>query len=483
MQRSRLALFAVVALVVLSGCTLPQSPDQFDTDRELGAVGDYTHDDTFAFDDNEALTADQLEAVKYRSMARIEVVRELKFKHDVELEVISRDEYLSQRGEPESASPFLNELWRGAFVVDGETDANRARNDLYGTAVQGYYTNDRIVIVADTADGIRIDRETLVHELVHALQDQHFGLERRGETIDERRAELGLLEGEANYVPHLYEQRCGTTWQCLSDHERPAADDGPATDRPFNVGLFLSIYAPYAEGPPFVAHLHDRDGWAAVDRAHENHPTSTSQLIHPERYPDDGPVAVEIPDRSSDDWVPYSPDGDPHTETIGEATLFATLWANGVIDRPLSEGSTELSPYNYSHPATDGWAGDTFQVYLDTTDESRTGHVWTLVWQRDADAEAFADAYRTLLETRGGAPVNAVDDAYRIPDSEPFGGAYRVTVSGDTVEIVGAPLAIDLEEIHASETDSPERGAVETAAPGIPSSVTMPSPAVALGDG
>ncbi|QFU81860.1 Hvo_1808 family surface protein [Natronorubrum aibiense] len=478
MQRGRLALVAVATLLVLSGCTLPQSPDQFDTDRELGVVGDYTHDDAFEFDDSPELTEAQLEAIKYRSMARIEVVRGLKFEHDVRLEVISRDEYRSQRGVPDSASSFTNELWRGAFIVDGETDVNRARNDLYGSAVQGYYTNDRIVIVTDDPDSIRLDRETLVHELVHALQDQHFGLERRGETIDERRAELGLLEGEATYVPHLYEQRCGEAWQCLVEHERPSTADAPAPRESFNVGLFLSIYAPYAAGPPFVADVHDRGGWAAVDRAHETKPASTSQLIHPERYPDDGPVDVTIPDRSSDDWVPYSRDGEPHTETVGEATLFATLWANGVVDRPLGDGGTDLSPYNYSYPATDGWAGDAFQAYQHTVDESQTGHVWRLEWERTDDAEAFADAYRRLLENRGGAPAAAVDDAYRIPDSEPFGGAYRVTVDGETVEIVGAPLATDLEEIHGTTASSIDPVAAEPS-PAASPSVTTSSAAAA----
>ena len=482
MHRSRLTLFAVVALVVLSGCTLPDSPDQFDTDRELGAVGDYTHDDVFEFDDTEAVTESQLEAVKYRSMARIEVLRGLKFKHDVELELITRDEYRSQRGEPEPASVFTNELWRGAFIVDGETDVNHALDTLYGGAVQGYYTNDRIVIIADDTDAVRIDRETLVHELVHALQDQHFGLERHGETIDEQRAELGLLEGEANYLPYLYDQRCGAEWQCVAADDGPAGEISPG-ERPFNAGLFLSIYTPYSEGPPFVAHLRERGGWDAVDRAYERYPESTSQLIHPERYPDDEPVAVEIPDRSSEDWVAYGPEGEPRTETIGEGTLFAALWANGVIDRSLTAGSTELSPYNYSHPATDGWAGDTFQVYLDTTEDDRTGFVWYLEWEGSDDAEAFADAYRTLLENRGGAPVDAVDDAYRIPDSEPFGGAYRVTVSGDTVEIVGAPLAIDLEAVHASESTSSAQGTVETTAPVTPGPGSMSSAATASADG
>lgn len=302
------------------------------------------------------------------------------------------------------------------FVVDGETDVNQARDTLYGGAVQGYYTNNRIVIITDDTDEIRVNRDTLVHELVHALQDQRFGLERTGETLDAQRAETGLIEGEANYLPHLYAERCDDDWQCLPEIGAPAdaeleaddevdpdesgddadasADAGDLESQPFNVGLFLSIYAPYSEGPAFVEALHDRESdWGGVDRAYDDRPASTSQVIHPERYPDDEPVTVTIPDRSSDEWEPATiGDGMAQTETVGEATIFGALWTNGAIDRPLTEGATTLSPYNYSAPETDGWAGDTFQVYHDTADENRTGHVWELAWESAADADEFAGA-------------------------------------------------------------------------------------------
>ncbi|ELY56637.1 Hvo_1808 family surface protein [Natronolimnohabitans innermongolicus] len=465
MDRRRLALLALFGLVVLSGCTLPHSPDQFDTDREPGYVAGYAHDDAFAFDDSETLTESQLEDVKYRSMARIEAIRGLKFHHDVELEVITRAEYRSERGEPTPASPFVDELWRGAFVVDGETDVNRAMADLQGANVQGYYVNDQIVVIVEDADEIRLNREVLVHELVHALQDQHFGLERRGETIDERRAELGLLEGEANYVPHRYDERCDREWQCVVDHD-PATTISAADDP--NLGLLLSTYAPYSEGPAFVADLYERaDGWDAVDAAYDEYPASTSQLIHPERYPDDRPIDVGVTDRSSDEWEPITRDGDVRTETIGEATIFASLWSDGVVERPLTEGATDLSPYNYSHPATEGWAGDTMVVYERAAgdgDETETGHVWRLAWESEADAATFADAYRDLLESHGGEsvvetqmqaqpqPQNGSEGVYRIPDGDPFAGAYRVVVDGDTVEIVGAPAVDDLEEIRTPES-------------------------------
>ncbi|MFU8867461.1 Hvo_1808 family surface protein [Natronococcus sp.] len=469
-------LLAVVALVVLSGCTLPYSPDRFDDDRELGQIGDYAYDDSFAFDGEDRLTKAQLEAATYRSMARIEVIRGLPFEHDVELEVISREEYREQRGESANASAFRNELWRGAFVVDGETDVNRAFDELYGGAVQGYYSSDRIVLVTDGSDEFRVDRGTLVHELVHALQDQRFGLERRGETIDERRAENGVFEGEANYVPYLYEQRCEAEWDCLAKPPEPTAE---IAERPFNVGLFLSIYVPYAEGPSFVSHLHETGGWEAVDRAHDERPTTTSELIRPERYPHD-PIEIALEDRSSGEWdLETDGDGEPRTETVGEATLFGSLWANGVIDRPIDEGGTEPVPYNYSHPATDGWAGDEFRVYERADNE--TAHVWSLAWESEADAAAFADAYRDLLAANDAesvddpdAAVDGVDaEAYRIGDEDPFAGAYRVAVDGDRVEIVGAPAVDDLEAVHAS--GGPSSGSVDSE-PRLPTTAAPDSP-------
>ncbi|PGF15524.1 hypothetical protein CP556_04925 [Natrinema sp. CBA1119] len=481
MNRGR--LFTVVALVVLSGCALPGSPDGFDADRELGHVGEYAHDDVFEFDASDGLTEAQLEAVKHRSMARIEVVRGLKYDRDVDLEVMSRAEYRDRRSDGTgNASAFANEIWRGAFVVDGETDVNRAFDDLYGDSIQGYYVNDRIVIITDDTDEIRIDRRILVHELTHALQDQHFGIARESETIDGIRAENGLLEGEASVVPGRYDRRCGDEWQCLPAVQPPATGGETLADLPFNAGLFLSIYVPYAEGPPFVTDLHDRGGWDAVDAAHEAPPRSTAQLIHPERYPATEPVDVSIPDRSSDEWRPITDggDGEARTETIGEATLFATLWANGVIERPLTEGATERSQYNYSHSATAGWAGDSIRVYQRTDESDRTGHVWRLAWESRADAAAFGDAYRQLLANRGADRVDtAGNGVYRIPEGEAFEGAYRISVTGETVEIVGAPTVDDLEAIHPAESGSTQRtsgAALEPTATLEPAGISEPTP-------
>ena len=457
----RLPLLAVIALLVLSGCTAPISTTGLETD-ELGVVGGYAYDDTLEIDDPTALTEEELEAVTYRAMARIEVLRGLAFEEEVDVEVTSREEFDAEGWYDGSADRFTNELWRGAFVVDGETDANEAFSTLYADAVAGYYSNGQVVIVSDDPDEHRISRTTLVHELVHALQDQHFGLTRDGETLDERRAEQGVIEGEADYLPQLYDQRCEEEWECLEDGD---LDVTPLEERPINPALFLSIYTPYSEGPAFVDHLRAEGGWAAVDTAYDERPASTTQVIHPERYPDAAPVDVEVEDRSSSAWEPMTADGETRTETVGEATLFATLWADGVIDRPLTEGVEPYSVYNYSHPATDGWAGDTFLAYESESGEE-VGHVWELAWESPDDAEQFQDAYVDLLTTNGAEPLG--DGAYLIDDGA-FSGAYAVDRDGEDVRIVGGPSVDDLEGI----------GGPSTASTVAEQSATAPTPAVA----
>ncbi|MCU4753646.1 Hvo_1808 family surface protein [Halobacteria archaeon AArc-curdl1] len=470
--RHTLVLVALVAVVVIAGCTAPLSAPADSPgadDRELGSINGFGPDDEIEIGDPEALTRAELEAVSYRAMARIEVIRGVRFTEDVEIAVYTREEVRERfdRGD-EPADAFTNELWRAPFIVDDETDVNEAFETLYGDAVQGFYVNNRVVVVTDDPEAIRISRDTLVHELTHALQDQHVGLERRGSTLDERRAETGLIEGEANYLPYLYEQRCDVEWECLPDLDPLEAANGSTGDD-LNVGLFLSIFAPYSEGATFVEHLHQTGGWEAIDDAFENRPVSTSQLIHPERYPDDRPRDVALEDRSSGDWEPITDeDGEIRTETIGEATLFAGLWTNAVLEGSLFDDSTPLSPYTYDNPVTAAWAGDTFVAYEAAGDgaegDGPTGHVWALEWESEAAAERFADTYRHLLEIRGGTAVDDSGDTYRISDDDRFSGAYKLTVDGDRVEIVAAPTVTDLEAIRPAED-----GTLETrTAVGVP---------------
>ncbi|HMB49037.1 MAG TPA: Hvo_1808 family surface protein [Natronoarchaeum rubrum] len=468
------ALVAVIAVALLAGCSgLPVSPgadgspDDGDatarelTDDELGLVDGYRWNESIDADGSDGLSEAELDAVVARAMARIERDRGLNFERTVPVDVVSRAEYReSSSGLFGSYDRVDAVAWRASFVVGDEGNVTAAFDELYGSSVAGYYTSadgGKIVLVSDDPGAVRIDRSTLVHELVHALQDQQFGIARATETRDERLAWNGLVEGEANYLMQRYDERCGADFACV---DVPTDGAAPASES-LNMGLYLTTFVPYSDGPAFVDDLHRRGGWDAVDRAYEDPPTSTAQIIHPERYPDDPPRNVTVPDRSGGEWERFAAGGDgedggssetdARTERLGEASLFAGFWHNGVIgyQYPFS-GAGEHSTYRYDHPLTDGWAGDVLAPYRDG--DGRTGYVLRTAWTNASEAAAFRGGYERLLDSQNATAVD--DGVYRVPDGAAFSGAYRVTRTEDVVTVVHAPTVAALDGVHAAPAAS-----------------------------
>ena len=452
----RLALLLAVVLVV-SGCAAPtarptpdtdwQWPDDPATDR-LGWEEGYWYNESIAVDQSDGLNETEREAFVARTMARVEHIRGLEFERPVPVEVISREEFRESRDDRDDRSAeyraWNNQIWEALLLVGEGTDVSDVFDELYGGAVQGYYSSseERIVVVSD-AETPAIDRATLAHELVHALQDQQFGLSSDARTQDGQLARQGIVEGDARYVEQLYEERCASgVFECVAN----APGDGGGGGALSVPGVFLTIYTPYSEGPTLVDDLRRRGGWAAVDRAYRRSPESTEQLIHPAAYPDETPVDVTVSDRSSAEWSRFSA---PESDTVGEASMVAMFWQHGYIERSaLRRGTGNYSAYNYDHPVTAGWGGDRVVPYRSGEgDDAEYGYVWATEWDTVADAKKFAAAYRTTLQLYlGGQRVEA--GVYRVPDDRPFGDAFRVTRSGTRVTIVNAPTVEDLDDVH-----------------------------------
>jgi hypothetical protein len=338
----------------------------------------------------------------------------------------------------------------------------QTRSSVFGTSVLGFFNGSHIVIVTDDPQGFQISRATLVHELEHALQAQHFSLARGSSTHDGRLGGTGIIEGDANYVEYEYEQRCGDEWDCI-----PAASGGGGGGGgPFNAGYFVSVFTPYSEGPTFVESLKERGGWAAVNDAFRRKPSSTEQVIHPDAYPDEGPERVRVADRTADGWKRVSGDGTGGRawDVVGEATLYAMFWANGVVpESDLREGGSDFSPYDYDHPATAGWGGDRVVAY---TDGDAYGYVFTSTWDTEKDARQFHRAYLDLLETKDATEVR--EGVYRVPDATGFGDAFRVVRTNATVVVVNAPTVDDLDDVHAvNGTGEPPGEPEDDAIPGF----------------
>ncbi len=440
MRRALLAA-GVVLLAALAGCAgLQGTVDHpFGEDPEsdrLGWENGYWYDESLSVTTDDGLNASEREAVLGRTMARVERIRGLEFEENVSLEVIDRAEYRNRSAGPAvDGDPWNEQVWEGLLLVGEDRQVSSAFGTTYNSSVQGFYSpaNDSIVVVSDSPTPT-IDRGTLAHELVHALQDQHANLEGSPPTQDRQLARQSVTEGEANYVQAIYEQRCRSGWQCLEQPGSQGSGGGGGTPG----GVFMVIYQPYATGPSFVAQVRDDGGWDAVDGLYENPPNSTEQVIHPDLYPHEKPVNVTVPDRSNAEWSRF--DHDPVADTVGEASIYATFTVHGEAGVPRDER------YEYTSEPSAGWAGDSLVPYRNGS--GGYGYVWETAWDTERDARQFADAYRSILE--GRASSHPSEDVYVLPESDPYGDAFRVVRDGDRVTVTNAPTRGDLSAVHGS---------------------------------
>jgi hypothetical protein len=431
---------ALAALVVLSGCTFGASfvDDRAPVGEELGWEGGYRYDDPLRVDTSDGLNASEREAVVARTMARVELIRGLEFEEAVPVEVISREAYRERRNgsagsRDEAYGRWNDQVWEATFLVGEDTAVAEAFDSVLSASVIGFYSprQDRIVVVSD-AETPRLDRATLSHELVHALQDQQLSFGGGGGTQDLDLAEDGLVEGDANTVEAEYESRCGSEWDCVPRPEQSGGGGGS-----FDRGVFLTVFTPYAVGPDFVRTLRERSGgdWGAVNDAYQAFPESTEQVIHAGAYPEEEPVEVTVPDRSGEGYERF--DLDRETDTVGEATVYAMFWANDVVpeDHPT---------FVYDQRLSAGWGGDTVVPYRGTDGED--AYVWRTAWDTERDAREFLEGYRDVLD--GNGAVERGDGVYVI-ESGPYADAFRVVRRGNTVTVVNAPTIGDLDSVHA----------------------------------
>jgi hypothetical protein len=235
-------------------------------------------------------------------------------------------------------------------------------------------------------------RIILAHELTHAVTDQRYDLTRADRLAaanareDEAAAYAGLVEGDATLLMQRYLTERLTPAEQASAGLAAAADRTPRRDAAPAV-IRESMLFPYQGGLQFVSALYQRGGWAAVNRAYRDPPTSTEQLLHPERYlgTRDRPQAVPIADlsgRLGGGWRPS-----------------AELSAGELDLRLLLQG--EL-PVTTAQTAAAGWDGGLLRTFQQG---KRTALVLRTVWDSATEAAQFCGAMSSWATARFGAPA------------------------------------------------------------------------------
>lgn len=287
-------------------------------------------------------------------------------------------------------------FYRALELAPAGIDLERLYFDFIRDWIGGYYDMERDIMNIVAYDGVLRHellpipyQVTYAHEYVHALQDQHFDLQRiidQAEASDNRDLRLAvqaLIEGDANYVMGkfvhaLLERDSGQVERAYA--ALPAVDIDPAMP----AVIIAATQFPYRQGQYFVAELVKALGWRGVDRAlRERPPQTTEQIYHPGRYlAGEGAIPVDLPDLTAivgGDWrLRY--DG-----PVGEFYLRQHLYAL------LDQGRVDMM--------ASGWGGDHMRIYSNDADDDL---IWVIeqIWDTADDASEFYNHYRYALRLR-----------------------------------------------------------------------------------
>jgi hypothetical protein len=349
--------------------------------------------------------------INQRAAAKIErgleQQRGLKFLTPVPMEVKTPEElqiYLRRELDRQYSAEQIRGLQRvyeRLGLWPANVDLGDALLKLYNTQIAGFYDPDAGTLflvpsgvppagwMVNTLQFLLqrdlVNEMLLAHELTHALQDQHFGaLSADDPSNDDRSLALhAVLEGDATLAGFAYVFGGLPEASLLDLVNRlgaiPAEVEQTLPDTP--PVLRDSLVFQYSAGSRFVALAYLRGGWTAVDALLAYPPTSSKQILWPEKFfvHPDSPITVRL--GGLDD---YSLDKERWT-TVEENTLGA------LTVRILVESF--FDPTRANHVA-EGWDGDRFAAF---GQDGELHLYWVSAWDGEPSAKEFFSAESEIL--------------------------------------------------------------------------------------
>jgi hypothetical protein len=319
-------------------------------------------------------------------------------------------------------------------LLEPDQDLTRLMLKVFDQQVLAYYDPEtkEFTIIGPVKKIGPLESIVIAHEYGHALHDAAWDLENglieELDQSDAMLAQQALVEGDATAVMYDWAARelKLTDLLTVSAQALTQQESNRIGRMPDIIQRWLEF--PYIDGYAFVNAIRGRGDWAAVDKTWENQPVSTEQILHPELYPDELPVEVDLPDVAAalgPDWVTS------YEQTMGE--MQTHVWvADGKKARSLFPALPAQLP---NAEAAAGWGGDRL-VSLDGPDGA-----WAVVWQTDWDTKndqkEFRKAARDAMKNLAGAHSAANTDVVGglsspvlvlVADSQPTMDALEVAL-------------------------------------------------------
>ncbi len=276
-------------------------------------------------------------------------------------------------------------LLKGLGLVPPNVDLVEAMRSLLGAGVVGFYDPETAALVVRGTALTPYVRTTIAHELTHALDDQHFGLDRP--EYDDATDEVAfgfssVVEGNARRIENLYRDSLSQAEQAdaAAEEMRIASDYDIGAIPPALVEL---IGAPYTYGEELVDDLVDDGGNDELAGALAAPPHTSEQVLYPDKFrSDEGAVDVPHPHVA----------GQVVDEGVAGELLLALLLSDEI-------GSDDAAT------ATTGWGGDWAVAWIDA--QGRPCTTITVVGDDGRETAELRDGFDRWVEGHGqGATVS-----------------------------------------------------------------------------
>ncbi len=359
-------------------------------------------------------------------MGQVERIRGFDYTHPVVAQPVSQEEIgadlvaYADLAYPAEQYARRSLAWDTIGVIPDGTSLRQAYESYGGSQVIGYYDTltGKLKFIGSHSPS-PLERITLAHELTHAIDDQRFGLEKLdvlgAECRDEDlAASVALVEGNATFFMLRWARTFLTATEQVQVGIEAATQEVSTEGIPPFIQRLQSWS--YDGGLRFISTLEATGGLDAVDEAFVEPPASTEQIIHPERYPNDAPTPVDVPNLSEELGRGWE---DIDVMTIGESWLALALGLR-------LDGSE-------ANAAAAGWDGGTYRAWSNGDD---VAVLLATVWDNEPDAADFAAAMGEWIDA--GEEVASVSNA-----------------SGNEIWAFFATDAETLEALEAAATGEP----------------------------
>ncbi len=319
-------------------------------------------------------------------------------------------------------------------------DFNLAREsvDLVSEQAAAFYDykKKRLFILESTPAGP--DQQlALVHELAHALADQHHPLGRYlnhdSPDDDAATARQAVMEGQATWLAWAYmSKRAGGKAEVPEKVLKEVTASPAAGDSDYPVFAKAPLYIreslifPYNQGMIFQDAVYHKFGRQSFDRVFTDPPLSTQQIIHPDAY--------------FSDKNPEDPDPPPLPSILGKESRQFRLLSDGTLGEfDLSVLLRQYIGEKVGADAARHWRGATYRLY----EQRRTKLpllVYASEWDSPQSARAYFGLYRRVLKGKWKEMKISAQSEDEVSGTGDDGG-FRLSISGAIVQSVeGLPV-------------------------------------------